>query len=287
MCDELTDADNERHASAVSRREFTAGAAAAGIAMVIPHSANAMPVKGRDVRIVTPDGECDAYFAAPESGKHPAVLVWPDIYGMRQSFRDMGDRLAAEGYAALTVNAFYRWDRPPYTQGDEKPGDPAIRARAFEYRKQLTPDVVDRDAAAFVAFLDAQPETDTARGIGTTGYCMGGPLVMRTAATLPGRVRAGASFHGAGLATDGADSPHLVVPKMKAQFLVAIAANDDERNPAEKDHVREAFAAAKLPAEIEVYPAQHGWCPPDSHVYDQVQAERAWERLLHLLKTAL
>lgn len=285
MCDELTAADTDRY---LSRRGFTAGAAAMGVALVLPSPANAMAVKGRDVTIKTPDGECDAYFVAPAKGKHPAVLVWPDIGGLRPAFRQMADRLAESGYAVLTVNPFYRSAKPPYTQEGEAPDAPAIRQRAMEYRKLFTPEATIRDATAFIDFIDAQKETDKKRGIGTTGYCMGGPLVMRTAAARADRVRAGASFHGGGLATDGADSPHLLVPKMKASFLFAVAENDDQRNPAEKEKVREAFAAAKLPAEIEVYAgAQHGWCPPDSRAYNQVQAERAWGRLLHLLKTAL
>jgi carboxymethylenebutenolidase len=291
MCDELTAADADRHVAArsgISRRTFGAGTAAAGLMVLLPGTANAMPVAGRDVSIDTPDGKCDAYFVSPSSGKHPAVLVWPDIGGLRPAFRQMADRLAEAGYAVLTVNAFYRSARPPYTQEGESPDAPAIRQRAMEYRKLLTPEAAASDAAAFIAFIDAQQEVDTKRGIGTTGYCMGGPLTMRTAAAVPGRVRAGASFHGGGLATDAADSPHLLVPKMKGHFLFAVAENDDQRNPAEKEKLREAYAAARLPAEIEVYAgAQHGWCPPDSRVYNQAQAEKAWGRLLQLLKTAL
>ena len=286
MCDELTAADADRH---LSRRGFTAGAAALGVAAMLPRAANAMPVGGRDVVIKTPDGECDAYFVAPAgSGKHPGVLVWPDIGGLRPAFRQMADRLAEAGYAVLTVNAFYRSAKPPYTQEGEAPDAPAIRGRAMEYRKLLTPEAAASDANAFVNFIDAQKEVDRKRGIGTTGYCMGGPLVMRTAAARADRVRAGASFHGGGLATGDADSPHLLIPKMKAHYLIAVAENDDQRNPAEKETLRTAFAAAKLPAEIEVYAgAQHGWCPPDSRVYNQAQAERAWERLIALFGTAL
>jgi carboxymethylenebutenolidase len=250
--------------------------------------ANALAVGGRDVTIATPDGSCDAYFVAPSSGRHPAVLVWPDIMGLRPAFRQMADRLAASGYAVLTVNPFYRSAKAPYTQPGETADSGTIRGRTGEYRKLLTPDAAVRDAKAFVAFLDAQKQVDKKRGVGTTGYCMGGPLTMRTAAAVPGRIRAGASFHGGGLAGDAPDSPHLLVPKMKARYLFAVAENDDQRNPQEKDKLRAAFAAAKLPAEIEVYAgAMHGWCPPDSRVYNQAQAERAWERLLHLFKTAL
>lgn len=288
MCDELTAADNDRAIAALSRREFGAGVAAAAAVIALPIPANAFAVTGRDVVIKTPDGECDAYFVAPAGGKHPAVLVWPDIMGLRPAFRQMADRLAQSGYAVLTVNPFYRSAKTPYYAPGDTPDTAKIREQAFEWRKLITAEAAVRDATAFIAFIDKQKETDTKRGVGTTGYCMGGPLTMRTAAAVPGRVKAGASFHGGGLATDAPDSPHLLVPKMKASYLFAVAANDDERNPTEKEKVREAFAAAKLPAEIEVYAgANHGWCPPDSRAYNQPQAERAWERLLALLKASL
>lgn len=285
MCDELTAADNERY---LSRREFAAGSAAAGLMLALPLPANALAVSGRDVTIATPDGSCDAYFSAPATGKHPGVLVWPDIGGLRPAFREMGDRLAASGYAVLTVNPFYRSAKAPYAAPGEAPDAAKIRGQAMEWRKLITAEAAVRDAKAFIGFLDAQKSVDGKRGVGTTGYCMGGPLTMRTAAAVPGRVRAGASFHGGGLATDAADSPHLLVPQMKARYLFAVAENDDQRNPGEKDKLRAAFAAAKLPAEIEVYAgANHGWCPPDSRVYNQAQAERAWERLLATFKAAL
>jgi carboxymethylenebutenolidase len=287
MCDDLTAADNEQFLrEAVSRRGFGAAAAAVGISVLLPSPANALAVKGRDVTIRTPDGVVDAYFVAPATGKHPAVLVWPDIYGLRPAFRQMADRLAESGYAVLTVNPFYRSTTAAALAGS---GDrAAVRAKAGEYRKLLTPEATIRDTTALVAFLDKQSEVNTRRGVGTTGYCMGGPLVVRTAAAVAGRVRAGASFHGGGLATAAPDSPHLLIPKTKASFLIAIAENDDARAPADKDTLRAAFAAAKRPAEIEVYKgAMHGWCPPDSEVYNQAQADRAWARLLHLFQTAL
>ncbi|WP_448661863.1 dienelactone hydrolase family protein [Sphingomonas sp. CJ20] len=285
MCDDLTAADNAQFlAETLSRRAFGAAAAAIGIGVLLPSPANAVAVKGRDVTVKTPDGTVDAYFVAPTTGKHPAVLVWPDIYGLRPAFRQMADRLAQSGYAVLTVNPFYRSATAPAlaASGDRI----AIRTKAFEYRKLLTPAATITDATALVAFLDAQREVDTRRGVGTTGYCMGGPLVVRTAAALPGRVRAGGSFHGAGLVGPGADSPHLLIPGTKAAFLIAIAENDDARAPGDKDTLRKAFAEAGRPAEVEVYAgAMHGWCPPDSEVYNQAQAERAWERLLHLFGT--
>lgn len=289
MCDERTAAENDAYlARELSRRGFGIAAGAVGLSMLLPVPANAKTVAGRDVTITTPDGSCDAYFVAPGEGRHPGVLVWPDIGGLRPAFRQMADRLAQSGHAVLTVNPFYRTARPPYLEPGETPDANKVRERAMEHRKLLTPDAAARDAKAFVAFIDAQKETDKKRGIGTTGYCMGGPLTMRTAAAVPGRVRAGASFHGGGLATDAPDSPHLLVPQMKASYLFAVAENDDQRNPAEKERVREAFAAARLPAEIEVYAgAMHGWCPPDSRVYNEAQAERAWGRLLVLFEKAL
>jgi len=285
MCDELTAEDNDRH---LSRRQFGAGAGAAGLMAVLPTAADAKPVKGRDVTIATPDGQADAYFVAPTGGKAPAVLVWPDIMGLRPAFRQMADRLAQSGYAVLTVNQFYRSVKAPFLKPGESFDQPAVRERIMPWRAALTADATDRDAAAFIGWLDTQKEVNTAKGIGTTGYCMGGPMAMRTAAIAPNRVKAGASFHGGGLATDKPDSPHLLVPKMKASFLFAVAENDDQRNPQEKELVRQAFAAAKRPAEIEVYPGTlHGWCPPDSRAYNQPQAERAWTRLLALFQRSL
>ena len=278
MCNELTAADNEKYlAGAMSRRSFGAGAAALGAAVLLPSPADALEVKGRDVAVTTPDGVCDAHFVAPATGKHPGVLVWPDIFGPRPAFRQMAERLAQSGYAVLTINPFYRSTKAPFTTPGQE-FDDALRAKVGPWRAQLTPEASTRDARAYLAFIDAQPEVDTGRGVGTTGYCMGGPLVMLTAAGVPDRVRAGATFHGGGLAAD----PMLaLVPQMKARFLVAIAENDDARAPEDKDKLRAAFAAAKLPAEIEVYKgAMHGWCPPDSKVHNQTQADRAWERLL-------
>ncbi|MES2988531.1 MAG: dienelactone hydrolase family protein [Pseudomonadota bacterium] len=285
MCDEYTEADNAEFLKArgMTRRTFSAATAAAGAMLVLPRPANALAVKGRDVTITTADGTCDAYFVAPASGKHPAVLVWPDIFGLRPAFRQMADRLAESGYAVLTVNPFYRSFAAPelVAAGDRA----AMFAKAAEARKLITPEAAARDAITFVAFIDKQPEVNKKRGVGTTGYCMGGPLVMQTAASVPGRIRAGGSFHGGGLAAE----PILaLVPKMQASFLIAIAENDDAKAPTDKDKVRATLAANNRPAEIEVYKGtKHGWCPPDSEVYDQAQADRAWERLLALFKKAL
>ena len=224
----------------------------------------------------------------PASGSHPGVLVWPDIFGLRPTFRQMGRRLAESGYSVLVVNPFYRTKKAPTAPEHPDFDDPATRTALMALKDSLTATTAVTDAKAFVPWLDAQASVDKKRKVGTTGYCMGGPLTLRTAAALPDRVGAGASFHGGGLVTDQPDSPHLLVPKIKAHYLIAIAANDDQREPEAKNELRKAFDAAKLPAEIEVYAgAMHGWCPPDSKVYDREQAEKAWSRLLALFKTAL
>ena len=288
MCDEHTAEDNDRLLGDVSRRRFGAMAGAAGLAAMLPAPANALATRGRDVSIATPDGKADAYFVAPAGGRHPGVLIWPDIMGLRPAFRQMAERLAQSGYAVLVVNQFYRSTRAPFLQPGESFDQPAVRARIMPFVQALSPDGTTRDAVAFTAFLDAQPEVDGKRGLGTTGYCMGGPMVFRTAAAKPDRVRAAATFHGGGLVTDGPDSPHLLIPRMRAHYLIAIAASDDARAPTDKDTLRSGFAGAKLPAEIEVYAGtMHGWCPPDSRVYDAAAADRAWGRMLALFGTTL
>lgn len=288
MCDELTAAENEKFLANLSRRDFGALAGAAGLAAMLPAPANAMAVKTRDVTFTTPDGTADAYFAAPTSGKHPAVLVWPDVMGLRPAFRQMGERLAQSGYAVLTINPFYRSVKGEFLKEGENFGMPEVRARIGPWRALLQPDAVVRDAIASFAFIDKQAEVDATRGAGTTGYCMGGPFTMRTAAALPGRVRAGASFHGGGLVTPAPDSPHRLIPQMQASYLVAIAENDDQRSPDDKTALRAAFDEAKRAAEIEVYAgAMHGWTVPGGQVYNQAQAEKAWARLLALFSKAL
>ncbi|WP_174285357.1 dienelactone hydrolase family protein [Sphingomonas bacterium] len=288
MCDEHTSQDNDRVLEGVSRRQFGAMTGAAGIAMMLPTPADALTVAGRDVVIDTPDGKADAYFVAPGGGKHPGVLIWPDIMGLRPAFRQMADRLAQSGYAVLAVNQFYRSTKAPFLAAGESYDQPEVRAKIMPFVHALSSEGTTRDAIAFTHFLDAQPQVDRTRGMGTTGYCMGGPMVFRTAAAVSDRIRAGATFHGGGLVTDKPDSPALLIPQMKAQYLIAIAANDDARAPTDKDVLKADFAAAKLPAEIQVYAAtMHGWCPPDSRVYDSVQAEKAWERMLALFGKAL
>ena len=266
-----------------SRRDFTTLAAGFGAAMMLPRAINAAEVSDGDVVIETPDGKCDAYFVAPAVGAHAAVLIWPDIFGLRPAFRQMAKRLAESGYSVLVVNPFYRTQKAPTAaEGASTPIQEVIPlARSLDADKHMT------DAKAFIAWLDAQPQVDTKRKIGTTGYCMGGPIVMRTAATVPDRVGAGATFHGGGLVTYKPDSPHLLIPKMKAGFLIAVAENDDQRDPDSKDVLKKSFKEANLAAEIEVYPAGHGWCPPDTRVYDKDQAEKACTRMLALFEKAL
>jgi carboxymethylenebutenolidase len=271
----------------VSRREFGALSASAGLMAILPRAANAQDVTEADVEVTTPDGTADCYFVHPSSGAHAGVLVWPDILGLRPAFRQMGKRLAESGYSVLVVNPFYRQKRAPVVPEGASFADESVRNTVFPLAQALTPDTQTTDAKAFIAWLDEQDSVDTNRKVGTTGYCMGGPIVMRTAAALPDRVGAGASFHGGGLVTQNPDSPHLLVPQMKASFLFAVAENDDMREPEAKNVLDAAFDAAGLNAEIEVYPAQHGWCPPDSAVYDETQAERAWSRLLVLFENAL
>jgi len=273
---------------AVTRREFGMLTASVGLMMLLPRAANAMDVTESDVEITTPDGVADCYFVHPASGAHAAVLIWPDILGLRPAFRQMGKRLAESGYSVLVVNPFYRQKHAPVVPEGASFADEATRNLVIPLAQALTPDGEVTDAHAFIAWLDQQPSVDTKRKIGTTGYCMGGPMVMRTAAAVPARVGAAATFHGGGLVTDKPDSPHLLIPEMQAQFLIAIAESDDEKEPETKNTLRESFAAAKLMAEIEVYAGTaHGWCPPDSPVYNEAQAERAWSRLLVLLEKAL
>ncbi len=277
-----------RSNSGLSRRQFGALSAGVSMAMLLPPVANAQAVTETDVNITTPDGTADCYFVHPSSGASAAVIVWPDILGLRPAFRAMGKRLAESGYAVLVVNPFYRSAKSPVVAEGASFQDEAVRGKVMPMAQALNADTHFTDAKAFVAWLDEQAAVDTSRKIGTTGYCMGGPMVMRTAAAVPERIGAGGTFHGGGLATDAENSPHLLIPTMKASFLIAIAENDDESDPKAKDTLRETFAANNLKAEIEVYEGTlHGWCPPDGAVYNEAQAERAWTRLLALFDTAL
>lgn len=272
----------------LSRRQLGALALGASAMSLLPAVADAVEVTGSEVEIKTPDGTCDAHFVHPVKGAHAGVLIWPDIFGLRPAFRQMGKRLAGSGYAVLVVNPFYRQKKAPTAPENPDFNDPATRSALMALMGSLTQEGEFSDAKAFVVWLDGQPAVDPKKKMGTMGYCMGGPITMRTAAALPDRIGAGASFHGGGLVNDKPDSPHLLVPKMKARYLFAIAENDDKKQPEAKDVLREAFGKAKLPAEIEVYAGTlHGWCPPDSRVYNQEQAEKAWSRLLVLFQGAL
>src|SRR5436190_18944054 len=271
----------------VTRRQFGV-LLGAGVAMLLPQVANAVAVTESDVSVMTPDGTADCYFVHPASGAAAGVLVWPDIFGLRPAFRQSGKRLAEAGYSVLVVNPFYRTKRAPTAPEHADFEDPATRAALMALAGSLTPQTAVTDAQAFVAWLDGQPSVDRRRKMGTTGYCMSGPFTMRAAAALPDRIGAGASFHGGSLVTDKPDSPHLLAARMKARYLFAIAESDDQRQPEAKNVLREAFATAKLPAEIEVYAGTiHGWCPTDSRVYNHDQAEKAWSRMLALFKAAL
>src|SRR6266566_5322271 len=267
----------------VTRRQFGV-LLGAGVAMLLPRVVNAVAVTESDVNVTTPDGAADCYFVHPAAGTAPGVLLWPDICGLRPAMRQMGKRLAESGYSVLVVNPFYRVKKAPTADNGAAAPIPQLMplAQGLNETTQMT------DAKAFIAWLDLQPSVAKNRKIGTQGYCMGGPMAFRTAAAVPDRVGAVGSFHGGGLVTNNPNSPHLQASRTKAQFLIDIAENDDMQRPNEKNVLKETFEKAKLPAEIEVYAgAAHGWCPPDSRVYNEPQAEKAWSRLLALYGKAL
>jgi carboxymethylenebutenolidase len=306
MCDDDTEAENATYLAQLklNRRQWGIGAGATVATMLSgcgpssdkgpastpePQPKTAAPdeamatvleTTSRQVSIDTPDGVAEAFFVAPSSGRHPGVLIWPDVAGLREAFESMATRLAAQGYAVLAVNHYYRSSKLPvlttFSEWRTEEGKAKIRPMA----EALTPERIASDGAAFVAWLDGQQEVDAGRKLGTTGYCMGGPFTFRTAAAAPERVGAIGSFHGGGLVTEEEDSPHTLLPRMKAAALVCVARNDDERSPETRPALQEAAQAAGVTAEIEVYPAQHGWCVIDSPVYDEEQAERAWARML-------
>jgi carboxymethylenebutenolidase len=286
MCDQDHFEDDRQQyvtGGMVTRRQFGV-LVGAGIALMLPKVVNAVAVTESEVTVKTPDGTADCYFVHPATGTAPAVLVWPDIFGLRPAFRQMGKRLAESGYSVLVVNPFYRVKKAPTAEsGAATPINTLVpMMQALNATTHMT------DAKAFIGWLDQQPSVARNKKVGTQGYCMGGPIAFRTSAAVPDRVGAVASFHGGGLVTQTPDSPHLQASKTKAQFLICVAANDDQRAPTEKDVLKETFAKANLPAEIEVYTgAAHGWCPPDSGVYNEPQAEKAWARLLALYSKAL
>jgi carboxymethylenebutenolidase len=287
MCDEFTEAaeDEALARKGLTRRDFAALGAAAAIVACSggdgEAKASAQLVEAM-VDVPTPDGTCDAFFVHPGRGTHPGVILWPDIAGLRDAKKAMARRLAASGYAVLAVNPYYRSSRAPIVASMADWRTPEGQAKIGPARALLTSATTARDGAAFVAFLDRQGAVSKRRKIGVQGYCMTGSFAVRTAAAAADRIGAAASFHGGGLVTTDADSPHRLLASTKASYLFAIARNDDQRAPTDKDTLREAAAAARRPAEIEVYPADHGWCVPDAPSYDQVQADRAWARLLAL-----
>jgi len=283
--------NNEESSSDLHRRDFVAMSVAAGLAAAGSASGAGMPVVETDVEIKTPDGTCDAAFIHPKSGSHPGVLIWPDAFGLRPSMREMAKRLAAEGYSVLVPNPFYRVGKAPFYTDASTVNFQTERPKIGPLMASVNASGnAEKDAVAYIAFLDAQKQVNKSKKIGTQGYCMGGALVVRTCATVPDRVGAGASFHGGGLVTDKPDSPHLLAPKIKAHMYFGIASNDDMTQPDAKVKLKEAFPNA----EIEVYSeSMHGWCVPDmpagagKPIYNKPDAERAWGKLETLYKTSL
>jgi carboxymethylenebutenolidase len=287
----MCDSDNHQGFivdTSMTRRTAVLALSSVAAAAALPGVAMAADVTETDVMVPTPDGKADAVLFHPAgAGSWPAVLMWPDILGLRPVFREMGRRLAASGYTVLVPNPFYRVKRAPIVTGAFDFGSAADRAKLDGIRDGLTDEAIDRDATAFITFLDQQKQTDRRKAAGVQGYCFSGPLAFHTGAARSDRIRAVATFHGGGLVTDKPDSPHLLIPKTKASFLVAIAHNDDQKQPKAKDVLKAAFAAAKRRAIVEVYPADHGWCVPGSQTYDQASAERAWAELLRLYRSNL
>ena len=297
MTDEKRPDNNNGSATDLTRRDFVALTLAAGFAVATDTIASAaeLPVMVMNVSVKTPDGTCDAALIHPNTGSYPGVIVWADAFGLRPAMIDIGKRIAAEGYAVLVPNPYYRMTKAP-----------GVDTNGFSFSNQAdmaklrplmgsigAPGAAEKDAAAFVAFLDSQKAVNTSKKIGAQGYCMGGPLVFRTLAAVPNRMGAGGSFHGGGLVTDQPTSPHLLIPKMQARLYIGVAGNDDQRQPDAKDKLKEAFAAAKVPAEIEVYKSLHGWCVPDmpaaadAPIYNKPEAEKAWAKLVALYKAQL
>jgi carboxymethylenebutenolidase len=278
----------------MSRREFAALSLAVGATAAAGISAAAAAVVDADVQVRTPSGTCDAALVHPQGdGRWPAAILFVDAFGLRPTMRDMAKRLAADGYTVLVPNPYYRSTKPPGIEPGFDFTNPADRAKLEALRAPLTSEAVMQDATAYVKFLDSQSSVDKKAKMGVFGYCMGGPMTMQAAAALPERISAGASFHGGGLVTDKPDSPHMLVPKMKAQYYFGIAENDDQRQPDAKTKLDDAFRAAHLPAKIEVYPGTlHGWCVKDmplqngKPIYNEAAAERAWSELVALFKRA-
>ena len=275
----------------ITRRDFVA-MSVAGIAVAAGVDVSAQNVTEKTVEIKTPDGTCDAAFIHPATGAHAAVIIWPDAFGLRPSMRNMAKRLAAEsGYSVLVPNPYYRIGKAPMWEDASKVDFTAERPKLNPMMQSINAaGTVEKDAPAFIAWLDQQPQVDRTKKVGTQGYCMGGALVVRTAAAVPDRVGAGASFHGGGLVSQNPNSPHLLASKIKARMYFGIAINDDKGQPDAKTTLKTTFDAAKVPVEVEVYDmAQHGWCVPDmpNNLYSKADAERAWGKLLALYKAGL
>lgn len=279
--------------TSVTRRGFlltlTAVTAAGGVsAAALAEDPGARKVMERDVKVATADGSADAAIFYPAGkGRWPAVMMWPDIIGLRPVFREMGRRLAAQGYVVLVPNPYYRAKKAPVVEGPFDFNSKSDMDRIMALKNGLTDAMVDRDSSAYVSFLDAQPQTDKRRKAAVQGYCMSGPISFRTAAVRPDRIGAVATFHPGALVTDQPSSPHLLVSRTRASFLVLIAKNDAERMPKEKDELDAAFSKAHRPARVEVYPANHGWTVAGSQTYDEQQAERAWSELLPFYRANL
>ena len=287
----MCDSDNNQGYivdTSFTRRSVVLTMSSAAVLAALPGTALASDVTETDVMVPTPDGSADAALFYPAGkGAWPAVLMWPDILGLRPVFREMGRRLAGAGYTVLVPNPFYRTRRAPIVTGPFDFNDKAAMAKLLDLKATLTDARIDSDASAFVAFLDKQKQTNRRKGAGVQGYCFSGPFAFHTGAVRSDRIRAVATFHGGGLVTKDANSPHLLIPKTKASFVVAIARNDDQRQPDAKDVLKKAFSAAKRPATVEVYPADHGWCVAGGGTYNEAAAEKAWAELLKLYRTNL
>ena len=288
MCDDHTVQDEKTPNTTLTRREFNTLAAGATLVFSLPKTANAQSVTRHTVQVNTSDGVCDAFFVHPKEGKHPAVLMWPDILALRPSFEAMASRLAESGYAVLCINPYYRDAKAPVVETGESFRDESTQAKVLPMYRNLSPETHVRDARAFVDWLDGQASVDTTRAMGTMGYCMGGPMVMRAAAARADRIGAACAYHPVSLATDAQDSPHLLIPEIKASTFIALAENDDERNPDDKHVLKAAFEAQALTAHVQVFDgALHGWCVLDSRVYNEAPAERAWAQTLALFDASL
>lgn len=314
MCNERTERDNQAYLARpqtdqeINRRNFTlitGGGISAALLSACSGKQNSTPpseinpqsqidalsklaLQSQSVTVSTTDGDADCYFTHPKTGAHPAVIIWPDVMGLRAAYRQMADRLAALGFAVLVINPYYRAVKGEVFQVGDKFSDPAVRNRILPYARALTRQTTQTDGRVLVDYLDAQSAVDTSKKIGTLGYCMGGSMTIVSAAHIPERIGAAASFHGGRLATDKPNSPHHLLGQTQAGFLIAIASNDDKAEPEVKNILRKSFDAHNIAAEVEVYAgALHGWCVPGSPVYHEAQAERAWTRMVHLLKTNL